>query len=200
MYTLYYSKGACSLAVHVLLNELNLPHKIIDTSIKNGKNRDANFLKINPRGQIPVLVHGDLVIREGVAILLYLLSQHKNSLLPKEGTAKVHALEWLMFANATLHPAYSRIFFLLRNNSDNNAKDFLTIAYRNVEKLWQEVEENLAKHNFIAGDKITIADILLTVISGWKLPEEINFGKNCQKLFENVRNMESYKKSIDAEI
>jgi glutathione S-transferase len=58
MYKLYYSPGACSMAVHVALNECNQPVTLEKVDLMAGAQRNPDFLKINPRGQIPVLVDG----------------------------------------------------------------------------------------------------------------------------------------------
>src|SRR5262249_40965590 len=97
MYKLYYSPGACSMAVHVLLNEIGAPLQLESASTKEGKNRSPEFLKINPRGQVPVLDMDGHIMREGGAILSYLCDKHNSPLLPREGIARADALEWLMF-------------------------------------------------------------------------------------------------------
>ncbi len=200
MYTLYFSPGACSMAIHFALNELNLPYKTENVSIKEGKNRNEEFLKINPRGQVPVLVDDGFIIREGVAILLHLLEKHNNSLLPKSGKEQTTALEWLMFANATLHPSYSRAFFLMRAVKDEKTKEqLLEIVYKHITKLWDEVEQRLAQHPFICGQSITIADVLLTVIANWPLTKPIAFGPNCLKLFKVVSQLPAYQKALASE-
>jgi glutathione S-transferase len=56
MYHLYYSAGSCSMAIHIALREMGLDFDLIDTSLGAGKNRSAEFLALNPRGQVPVLV------------------------------------------------------------------------------------------------------------------------------------------------
>ncbi|MBY0408155.1 MAG: glutathione S-transferase, partial [Rickettsiales bacterium] len=114
MYQLYYSPGACSLAIHVTLLELGVPFKANKIDLSKGENRTPEFLKLNPRGSVPVLLDGDQIIREGAAQLLYLLDKHKSPLLPASGPERATALEWLMFANATLHPVYSRGFGLMK--------------------------------------------------------------------------------------
>src|SRR5580704_1768796 len=94
MYKLYYSPGACSMAVHVALNECNQPVTLEKINIREP--RSPEFLKINPRGQVPVLMDDDLTIREGAAILIYLLEKHQSPLLPKSGKERAVALECLM--------------------------------------------------------------------------------------------------------
>ncbi|HBY86796.1 MAG TPA: glutathione S-transferase, partial [Colwellia sp.] len=70
MYTLYYSKGACSAATQVVLRELGQEVTIIDVQQLN------NFKTINPVGAVPVLVDGDKTLTEGAAIMLYILNKH----------------------------------------------------------------------------------------------------------------------------
>ncbi|MBX9915280.1 MAG: glutathione S-transferase N-terminal domain-containing protein, partial [Pseudomonadaceae bacterium] len=82
MYKLYYAPGACSLATHVLLLELGQPVELIN------KNTVSNFAALNPLGAVPVLVDGDKVLREGAALVLYLLGKHPNNLLATSGEAR----------------------------------------------------------------------------------------------------------------
>src|SRR6185437_11868836 len=125
MYKLYFAPGACSMAVHVALLECNQQVTLEKVDIFSGQQRTPEFLKINPRGQVPVLVDDDLVIREGAAMLIHILEKHQSPLLPKRGRDRTMALQWLMFCNATLHPAYGRAFFLKRNGPDDSTKNEL---------------------------------------------------------------------------
>src|SRR5258706_9907840 len=93
MYTLYYSPGACSMAVHVVLGELGVPFETVNTSIPEGKNRSPEFLKINPRGQVPVLVEDGVVLREGAAIMITLMEKHNSPMLPKSGRERASTIE-----------------------------------------------------------------------------------------------------------
>jgi len=147
---------------------------------------------------------GDLTIREGAAILIYLLEKHQSPLLPKSGKERAGALEWLMFCNATLHPAYSRCFFLMRNTKDEAVKEqLLGIATAMINKLWGEVEQRLGQFAYLAGGNITIADILMTVIANWNdhLPEPaaITIGPRTKKLLQTVIARPSYKKALETE-
>lgn len=199
MYKLYYSPGACSMGVHVTLNECNQPVTLEKIDTMAGQGRTPEFLKINPRGQIPVLVDGDQVIREGAAILIHILEKHQSPLLPQSGPARDSALEWLMFANATLHPAYARMFFLKRNNaSEGPLADAATAAINN---LWQEVEQRLSQSPYIAGAQMTVADILITVIANWSgnLPQPVAIGPNTKRLLKEISSRPSYQKALAAE-
>lgn len=201
MYTLYYSPGACSMAVHVLLNELGQPVTLENTTISVGKNRSPEFLKLNPRGQIPVLVDGDNIIRECGAIMIYLCEKHGSPLLPTQGFERTAALEWLMFCNATLHPTYARGFFLMRNTTDEAIKEqLLNIVSMQINKLWDEVEARLSGINYLAGNELTAGDILLTVIANWSHRfSNIKIGDQTKKLLQKVSNRPAYKKALELE-
>ena len=202
MYKLYYSSGTCSMAVHVVLNELVAPFELVDTSLKEGKNREPEFLKINPRGSVPVLSDDGMIVREGGAILVYLLDKHKSPLLPQSGAERAQALEWLMTANATMHPLYGRVFWAKKAIADKAAQEEIISKTREaIVKLWQEIDGQLAKQPYVAGKHITAADILLTVIAGWSgvFENPIPFGENVTRLFNEVVSRPSYQKALATE-
>jgi glutathione S-transferase len=197
MYKLYYSPGTCSMAVHVALNEINQPVTLEKVDI-HGAQKPAELLAVNPRGQVPVLVDGDITIREGAAILTYLLEKHDSALLPKSGKEHALALEWMMFANATMHPAYSRCFFLKKNKAD---EALLNTATDMLNKLWTDVDQRLASNKYVCGDKMTIGDILLTVYANWSgnVAGTVVLGPNVKRLLKEVSARSAYKKALQEE-
>ena len=202
MYTLYYMPGACSMAVHVVLNELGQDVKLENVSVPAGQSRSLEFLKINPRGSVPVLIDNGEVLREGGAILPYLLDKHSSPLLPKSGKERVNALEWLMFANATLHPAYARVFFILKNITDPTAKDqACKAAIDEINKLWAEINGQLAKTAYVAGDQCTVADVLISVMANWgnTFPYLITLGSNTKRMLQEVTSWPSYQQALQLE-
>lgn len=201
-YKLYYSPGACSMAIHVLLEELGAKYTLDNRSTSEGKNRAPEFLKINPRGSVPVLEEDGKVIREGGAMFVYLCDKFKSGLLPSEGAARAEALEWLMFCNATLHPAYGRIFWLMKAEIDDTAKDTLfKNACAIINKQWQEVESRLATRPYLCGENMTAADILLTVIANWspRMPHPIVIGPKTKELLARVSRRPSFQKALAEE-
>jgi len=200
MYKLYYNPGACSMAVHVILNEL-------DQKVTLERGHDDNYqptkelLKVNSRGAVPVLVDDGHVVREGAAIILHLLGKHKNSLLPASGFERATALEWLMFGNATLHPAYARAFGAFKNFTGDTQEKVLAAAVTQINKLWEEVDSKLANSEYICGKELTAADILLTVIANWsvKVSSAIKLGENTKRMLRKVIARPSYQKALATE-
>ena len=147
MYTLYYLPDACSLATQVVLHALGQDVDIVDIQ------QLSDFTAINPVGSVPVLVDGDNTLREGAAILLYLLNKHQSHMLPNSGAGREQAIQDILFANATMHPAYGRLFFIAQHIKDENAKQMaFTAAAKAISKLWLVVEQQLAGQVFLGGD------------------------------------------------
>lgn len=196
MYTLYYSQGACSVATQVVLRELGQEVKIIDS------HQLDNFKAINPVGTVPVLVDDEETMREGAAIMLHILNKHKSSLFPENESDRLQAIQDIMFANATMHPAYGRLFFIAQNVSDEKVKqEVLNKAAESINDLWQVVENQLANKNFLGGNSPSAADIMLTVYSRWGayFPVGINFGEKTSIMLNAVQAMSSFKKTDEAE-
>lgn len=202
MYTLYYSPSACSLATQVVLHELGQAVDLVN--VKNVE----NFTSINPVAAVPVLVDQEQkhTYTEGAAILLHLLEIHQNTLLAKEGYLREKGIENILFANATMHPSYGRLFFIAQHIEDETAKALaFDAAARMITSLWQVVEQKLAESAeekiFLGGDQVSAADIMLTVYSRWgeSFPVNITMGIRTQKMIEHVLEMPSFKRALAAE-
>jgi glutathione S-transferase len=196
MYTLYYSQGACSVATQVVLRELGQGVTLIDVQ------QLGDFKKINAVGTVPVLIDGDKTLTEGAAIMLYLLNKHSSALFPKSESDRQQAIQDIMFANATMHPAYGRLFFLGQNVSDEKAKRAaLNTAAESINLLWQIIENQLANKSFLGGDSPSAADIMLTVYSSWGayFPVDIIIGEKTTAMLKTVQAMPSFIKTVQAE-
>lgn len=196
MYTLYYLPGASSLAVHAVLRELGQPVNLIE------RDSTYDFLDLNPVGAVPVLIDDDLVIREGAAILLHVLNKHENTLLPNSGAERTQALESMMFANATLHGAYRRLFFVQGYMLDEAIRaDAFDPAIQWIEHLWAIVDRRIGVKPFLDGNQVSAADFLLTVYARWNssLPTPIRLGANTARMVERVTGLPAFQQALAAE-
>ncbi len=202
MYRLYYSPGACSLAVHAVLNYLGVPFELERVSIPEGANRSPEYLKLNPRGQVPLLIEDGRTMRESAAMMIHLLEKHDGGLLPKSGDARAEAMEWLMFCNSGLHQAYSTFFMYSRVLKDEAMREEVCrVACKRIQKLWDDVEEHLRDKPYLCGAKPTAADLLMTVIANWSglLKPEIQLGDNLKKLCGRVIREPYMAKALETE-
>lgn len=189
------------MAAHIVMNEIGADVKLHMLSRDTNEVKSPEFLKLNPRGQIPLLVEDGKPMSEGGAIITYLCDKHNSPLIPKQGWERAQALQWLMFANATLHPAYGRTFWLAKNVSDSNAQaQAISEARKQIQALWDQVEAHLVeqKTDYIAGKDITAADILISVIANWN-PSAYKFGPKTKALFEAVTSRPAFQKALAAE-
>jgi glutathione S-transferase len=196
MYTLYYLPGACSLATQVVLHELDQAVDIVD------RQQVSNFTAINPVGTVPVLIDGESTLREGAAILLYLLNKHPSHMLPTSGADREQAIQDILFANATMHPAYGRLFFISQHINDESAKQAaFTAAAEAINTLWQVVEQQLAGQAFLGGGRPSAADIMLAVYFRWgaSFPVTIAQGSNTATMLAAVQAMPSFQRALTAE-
>lgn len=201
MYTLHYLPSACSLATQVILRELEQPVRLVH------KQNTPDFLALNPVGAVPVLEDGGRILREGVAIILHLLEKHNNALIPTAPEAKSQAIENILFANATMHPAYGRLFFIAEHLTDGPEKDkAFNAAAKAINHLWGAVEQKLSESNttekgFLGGRTVSPADILLTVYSRWGgfFPVDIQMGEKSTNMVNAVMQLESFQQSLQAE-
>ncbi|MEI6730461.1 MAG: glutathione binding-like protein, partial [Pseudomonadota bacterium] len=114
--------------------------------------------------------------------------------------ARAEALEWLMFCNATLHPAYARAFGAMRNFTGEVQEKVAASAVEQINKLWQDVETHLENKTYLCGDKCTVGDILLSVIANWsKNVKGIVIGENAKRLFAQVIARPSFQKALQSE-
>jgi glutathione S-transferase len=107
MLTLYFAPGSSSMAVHIALHEIGAPFDARPLSFAKGENRAPEFLALNPEGKVPTLLIDGRPLTEVAAILFYLARRYPAAnLLPAGGAeAEAHAISWMSFIAATIHPA-----------------------------------------------------------------------------------------------
>ena len=79
MMKLYYSPGSCALASHIALEEAGADYETVRISFGDEEQRSADFLAVNPKGRVPVLVTGRGSLSETPAILLYIAQRHPHA-------------------------------------------------------------------------------------------------------------------------
>lgn len=196
MYTLYYSPGVCSMSVHVALEEMGLDYKLHKVDLQKGEQRSLEYLKINPRGQVGALMTPDGLMSENAAMIIYLNDKHGKDLIPQDGYERAQALQWLMYANSTLHPAYSKGLFCKKNNADDA---LMKVACDGVQAQWDLVEQQLEESGgpFLMGERFSAGDIYVAVIANWQfIPYLPAFGPKTQEFLKAVTARPAYQASL----
>ncbi|MGQ0529347.1 MAG: glutathione S-transferase family protein [Panacagrimonas sp.] len=173
-YRLFYSPGACSMAPHILLEELGLAYESIRVSVAEGANRKPEYLAINPRGRVPALwisdAQGERVLTEAVAIMVYLAQRHPQiDLLPKEPEGFARALEWMGWLASTLHQAGVRtVLRPERFTTDPAAAPGIAAQGREAIRVgYADIESRLRGRRWALEDRYSTVDIYLLVFYRW---------------------------------
>jgi len=160
MYTLYHAPvSGNSYKVQLLLEQLQLPHEIIEIDILAGAARTDTFAQLNPKRRVPVLVTAEgQVLTESNAILWFLA--RGTPLLPDGVFAQAQVLEWMFFEQNHLESnlGLPRLWSRLLGKGEEKAA---AIAERRADgKVFLKIlEEHLSRHRFLVTDRYSIADI-----------------------------------------
>jgi glutathione S-transferase len=134
---LFFAPGACSFVPHSLLELTAADFEPTLVKLHKGEQRSAEYLALNPRGQVPVLVDDGEVITQIVAIVLHLDARFPHAgILPASGLERTRALSVLMWMNNTVHPTFTHVFMPQKFTDDVGAqaliKQHAVATYRDL--------------------------------------------------------------------
>jgi GST-like protein len=151
--------------VHITLEELGLPYKVIPINIGKGDQFRPEFLAITPNHRIPAIVDPDgpggkpLTLFESAAIMIYLSEKTGGKLIPADPVGRYKCLEWMMFQMGGVGPMFGQY-----NHFANYAVEKLPYAierYTNeVARLHRVLDKRLGGVEYLAGGEYSLADII----------------------------------------
>lgn len=169
---LFYAPGSCSLAPHILLEEIGRPFEAVRLDFAAGEQRTADYLALNPRGRVPLLVTAHGGLRENVAISVYLAGLEPGlGLLPQDDWARAQVLAALVWMSGTVHgQAFASWFRAARFTDDPVAQETVKAKGR-VDALAHlaEMDAMLQGKTWFAGPQFTIADPMFLVLRRWAI-------------------------------
>jgi glutathione S-transferase len=158
-----------SIRVRWTLQELGVEFESVVVNLQRGEHRRPEFLRLNPAGKLPVLVDGDVVLNESVAIVLYLAAKYREQgLLPTDIATRADLDRWLLFTVTELEQPLWRI---ARNTfvypeSQRLAAD-VPIASREFQEMASIVDSHLRSREYLVGDSVTVGDFVLAYTLDW---------------------------------
>ncbi len=171
---LYYAPGACSFIPHVLLEMSGAPFEPTPVKLHKGEQYNEDYKQLNPRSQVPVLVHEGQVVTQIVAIAQYLdmlfPSQH---FLPTEPVARAQALSTFAWMNNTVHPTFTHVFMPQKFSDQPEAqaaiKQHAIGQFRALLGELQQlvVNKNAAGQPWLAGAHFGPLDAYALTLSRW---------------------------------
>jgi glutathione S-transferase len=170
MYTLYYSPGAASLAVHWMLIELGVPHELKKVDMEAGEHRRPEYLKLNPSGFVPAMIVDGTPLYESAALLMLLAERHPQAgIAPPVGSAQRGAyVTWMFHLSNTLQPAFKDWFYPERPAGADAVEGAKASARARIEECWDRVETQIRSGGpYLVGDRVGAADFLATMLMRW---------------------------------
>ena len=109
MLTLFYAKGACSLASHIALEEAGAEYQLQRLDLKAKDQRKPEFLKINPKGRVPALLTERGVLTENPVILGYVVQTYPAARLAQnDDSFALGAMQaFNVFLASSVHVAFA---------------------------------------------------------------------------------------------
>lgn len=176
-----------SIRARWVLQELQVPFESVVVDLRAGEHRKPAFLQLNAAGKVPVLVDGDLVLTESVAIVLY-LADPATDFLPSDPHERAQVHQWLLFAateleqplwrvakHTRLYPEASR----LPADIDLARIDFMPMA--------RVLERHMEERDYVVGSRLSVADFVLVYTLDWA--NELKWLSGCPGLVAYMERM-----------
>ena len=167
---LYFAAGTCALGIHILLEEIGKPYELAPVDFRNRAQYQADFMGVNPKSKVPVLLRDDgSILTEYPAIATWLaLTNPQAKLLPTDIEGHVRTIEIVDYCIASLHmQAFVR--FWRPENMAPSESDHPAVKARGKEmfdKGLAILDKGLAGKDWLVGD-FSIADATLFFIEWW---------------------------------
>lgn len=153
----YFHPMSRSTTTDWMLRELQVPHERITIDLTSGKNRQPDFLKVNPMGKLPALEDNGVVITEVAAICTYLADKFiEKGLAPSHGSIeRAHYYRLLFLAGNTVEPALTLIA--------NGVKhlDAKSTGWGDMLRVLATLEDVIPQDGWLLGSQFSTADVVL---------------------------------------
>ncbi len=187
---LYYAPGACSIGIHVVLEEIGKPYDAEVVNLREGAQHKPDFTAVNPKSKVPTLKRDDGSVQTEYPAIAYWLARTNpySNLLPDNLDLQARALELIDYCVATIHmQGFSRLF--RASNFTPNVADEDAVKARGkelVEKGFANLDKALEGKDYAVG-AYSIADSALFYVEFWAGRVGITLPPNCAAHLERMK-------------
>jgi GSH-dependent disulfide-bond oxidoreductase len=149
--------------IFIMLEELELPYRVIPVDVWKGDHFKPEFAALNPNKKIPVIVDHEgpggkpYTVFESGAILMYLADKTKR-FLPTDVAKRYDVIQWLMIQLTGVGPTFGQFVHFTRFAPPGN--DYSLGRYRTeMRRLYDVLEARLGVVPYLGGADYSIADI-----------------------------------------
>lgn len=167
-----------------------IAHELILVDLAAGKQKQADFLALNPAGQVPVIEDGDTVVTDSNAILVYLARKYAPGYLPTDPKLEAEVQKFLTLAAGELAfgPAAARLITVFGAPLDT---DFTQAT---AAKVLAKLEAHMGGRDFLVGDAPTIADIAIYSYTAHAPEGNVSLTPypNVRRLLANIQALDGF--------
>src|ERR1035437_2106404 len=205
---LYYAPIACSLVPYVTLTEANVNFEVRTVNLRKEQQKSADYLKLNPKHKVPLLVVDGRPLSENVAIQIWIARNFPQAkLLPNDPWQQLEAVSLLSWCSSGIHPYLTRINSPSRvcnlPGADESVRE---LAARQLFENYKIADDMLAGRDYFF-DHFTAADahFFWCFRRGLQFKLDLSGFANCSAHFElmksrpSVQKLIAYEKSIQEE-
>ena len=200
---LFYAPGACSMGIHVLLEETGNPYQAEHLDTREGQQHQPEFVALNPKGKVPTLIRDDgSVLTEWPAIATYLARINPEiNFLPKEADAESRVFEAVDYIVGTIHMQGFNRLFQPGNFTPNEADyDAVNKVGRDIAAKGFSLMDNALRGKDYLVDKPSIADLALFYVEYWATAFfEITLPANCAAHLVRMKARPAVQRTLKAE-
>jgi glutathione S-transferase len=171
--------------------ELGLVFQRNEAGGQFGLVKTPEYLRLNPNALVPVMEDGDFVLWESNVIVRYLCAKHSSGqLYPSDLRERFEAERWMDWQQTTFSPASRPGFWqLIRTAPEQRNAQVLSDSNAAVEALLATLDAQLGRHAFVAGDRFTMADVVLGCEAHrwFGLPQPRQSWPNVERWYQGLR-------------
>jgi len=162
-----------------MLHELGLEFENVPTHFATGETRSAEFLKLNPNGHIPVLVDGETVIWESLAINLYLARKYGSGRLwPASVEDEGRTFQWTLWAQTELEGPLLGVLMNRRVLPAEQRDEAVAVASEaKLAGIFGVLEGALRGRAHLLGEAFSAADLNVASVMTWALLARLDLAR-----------------------
>lgn len=161
--TFYHTPQSRSTGILILLEEMGVDYNIEIVDMRSGKNLEEAYLKVNPMGKVPAVVHNGALVTEQVALYTFLPDLYPETKLSPalDDPMRGHFLRWIAFYGSCFEPA------VVDKSLEREPGPRNIMPYGTYEGVVNILSDQLKANPYIAGDRFTAADVLWGTALQW---------------------------------
>ncbi|NNK16960.1 MAG: glutathione S-transferase family protein [Sulfitobacter sp.] len=174
---LYYAHGTISIAVAIALQEAGLEHEPVKVSFATAEQTKPDYLGLNPKGRVPMLVLDDgTILTETGALLEYVAALKPGAkLVPDKPTDAAHMRGVMYYLASTMHVAHAHKMRGSRwADQQSSWDDMASKVPETMAACADYVQSHCLRGNFVTGDTLSLADPYLFVVCNWLAGDHVD--------------------------